>query len=78
MCLEELKKTTTNLSQERSCPGQDLNQAPPKYKCGVLPLPDLLGNNMVKMKELCSQISSAPDVVVKNQKRLVSSKGSST
>jgi hypothetical protein len=40
-----------------------LNQAPPKYKFRVLPLPDLLGNNMVKLKEFCSEISSASDVV---------------
>jgi hypothetical protein len=39
MCLEVLRKTTKNLSQNDSSPGWDLNQRPLKYKAGVLITP---------------------------------------
>jgi hypothetical protein len=36
ICLEGLKKTMKNLSQDSRSPGQDLNPRPPKYEAGVL------------------------------------------
>lgn len=33
-----LRKLMVNLSQNSQCPGQDSNQAPPKYKSEGLPL----------------------------------------
>jgi hypothetical protein len=34
--LEELRKTTTNLSKDSWSPGQDLNPGPSEYEAGVL------------------------------------------
>jgi hypothetical protein len=36
--LEGLTKATTALNKNNQCPGQDLKEAPPKYKCSKLPL----------------------------------------
>jgi hypothetical protein len=36
ICLEGLRKTTKNLSQDSQSLGQDLNPGPPKYNAGVL------------------------------------------
>jgi hypothetical protein len=36
--LEGLTKATENLNQDRPCPNEDLNQTPPEYKPGALPL----------------------------------------
>jgi hypothetical protein len=36
ICLEGLRKTTKNLSQDSRPPGRDLNPAPPEYESGVL------------------------------------------
>jgi hypothetical protein len=36
--LEELRKTTGNISQESRCPGRDSNQVPPEHKSDALPL----------------------------------------
>jgi hypothetical protein len=36
ICLEGLRKTTKNLSQDSRSPGRDLNPGPPEYKAGVL------------------------------------------
>jgi hypothetical protein len=38
ICLDGMRKTTESLSQDSWYPGQDLNQASPKYKTRVLPL----------------------------------------
>jgi hypothetical protein len=38
ICIEGLKKTTWNYSQDSRCPGPDTNWAPPKYKPRMLPL----------------------------------------
>jgi hypothetical protein len=38
ICLEGLKKTTKNLSQDSQSPDWDLNLVPPEYKAGVYPL----------------------------------------
>jgi hypothetical protein len=34
--LEELRRTTKNLSEDSLSPGRDLNAGPPEYKAGVL------------------------------------------
>jgi hypothetical protein len=36
ICLEELMKTTKNLSQDSQFLGRDLNPGPPIYEAGVL------------------------------------------
>jgi hypothetical protein len=36
ICLEELRKTTRNLSQDSRSLGQDLNLGPSEYEAGVL------------------------------------------
>jgi hypothetical protein len=36
ICLEGLRKTTKNLSQDRRSLGRDLNPGPPEYEAGVL------------------------------------------
>jgi hypothetical protein len=36
ICLEELRKTTKNLSQDNQSLGRDLNARPPEYDAGVL------------------------------------------
>jgi hypothetical protein len=36
VCLENLRKTMKNLSQDSRSPGQDLDPGPPKYEAGVL------------------------------------------
>jgi hypothetical protein len=36
ICLEGLRKTTKNLSQDSRSPGRDLNPGPPEYEAGVL------------------------------------------
>jgi hypothetical protein len=36
ICLEGLRKTTRNLSQDSRSPCQDLNPGPPEYEAGVL------------------------------------------
>jgi hypothetical protein len=36
ICMEGLRKTTKNLSQNSRCPGRDLNSWSPEYKEGVL------------------------------------------
>jgi hypothetical protein len=38
ICLEGLRKTTKNLTQDNRSPGRDLNPGPPEYEAGVLPL----------------------------------------
>jgi hypothetical protein len=35
-CLQGLRKTTDNLSQDSRFPGRDLNLEPPEYEAGVL------------------------------------------
>jgi hypothetical protein len=36
ICLEELRKTTRNLSQDGRCLGRGFNPGPPEYETGVL------------------------------------------
>jgi hypothetical protein len=36
ICLEGLRKTTKNLSQDSRSPGRDLDPGPPEYEAGVL------------------------------------------
>jgi hypothetical protein len=38
ICLEEMRKPTTNLYQDSWRPGQDSNEEPTEYKFRVLPL----------------------------------------
>jgi hypothetical protein len=43
ICLEELRKTTRNLTQDSRSPYRDLNLGPPKYEAGVITIPLRLG-----------------------------------
>jgi hypothetical protein len=36
ICLERMRKTTENLSQDSQSPGQDLKMGPTKYEAGLL------------------------------------------
>jgi hypothetical protein len=36
ICLEGLRKTKKNLSQDKGSPGRDFNPGPPEYEAGVL------------------------------------------
>jgi hypothetical protein len=41
VCLERLRKTTNNISQDSRGPGRDSNRTPPKYEARALPLGEL-------------------------------------